>query len=295
MLKVLVIGHAESFVVRGRMEKMKNRLGYEVIFVASEPDSIRKKADWADLFVFNMDGEFRDDEKVLAFMKEQCMRLDRKIILIAGQEDALQKAQELLSEYLIEGSFLRPLDITAFLNCVSEAEFLTGSVMEGIQEKKIKKKILIVDDDPVYSMMIHSWLKDRYQISIAGGGMQALKWLATNEVDLILLDFEMPVISGAQVLSMLREDEDFKSIPVMFLTGKNSREHVMQVIDLKPQDYILKSILRDELRKKLADFFAEDFSSSDTIENVDVLNVDLSGVDLSGVDLSGVDLSGLDL
>ena len=104
-------------------------------------------------------------------------------------------------------------------------------------------------------MMIHSWLKDRYLISMASSGMQALKWLSQNHADLVLLDYEMPVTTGAQVLEMIRSDEDLKDIPVMFLTGKNDEKSIRSVLALKPIDYILKTITRDDLRDKLEEYF----------------------------------------
>ena len=205
-MNVVVIGQADSFVVRGMMEKMRDKLDAEVTYVKPEIESIRHRAKWADLFIYNMDGEAADIKALLVYMKELCMRVDRKVILIGRDED-LKTGEDILSMYLIHGTFTRPLDMNKFLTCVGDLE-LDGTTEkhEGGEQPAAKKRILIVDDDTVYSMMIHSWLKDRYQISIAGSGMQALKWLATNNVDLILLDFEMPVTSGAQVLSMLRAD-----------------------------------------------------------------------------------------
>ena len=85
--------------------------------------------------------------------------------------------------------------------------------------------------------------------------MQAIKLLAKNKVDLILLDYEMPVTSGPQVLEMLRSDEDTSSVPVMFLTGKDDKESVMSVMSLRPDGYILKNIQQGELLERLRDFF----------------------------------------
>ena len=90
---------------------------------------------------------------------------------------------------------------------------------------------------------------------MANSGLQAIKWLGKNKADLILLDYEMPVTSGPQVLEMLRSDDDTKDIPVMFLTGKGDKESVMAVLELKPNGYFLKTIGKDELIEKLNEFF----------------------------------------
>ena len=103
--------------------------------------------------------------------------------------------------------------------------------------------------------LVREWLKGTYKVAMANSGLQALKWLGKNRADLILLDYEMPVTSGPQVLEMLRSDEETKDIPVIFLTGKGDKESVMAVVALKPQGYFLKNIDREELLTKMKEFF----------------------------------------
>ena len=103
--------------------------------------------------------------------------------------------------------------------------------------------------------LVRQWLKEDYKVAMANSGMQAIKYLGKNKVDLILLDHEMPVTSGPQVLEMLRSEEETKHIPVMFLTGKSDKESVMAVVALRPEGYFLKTIQREELLEKLDEFF----------------------------------------
>ena len=119
----------------------------------------------------------------------------------------------------------------------------------------MKKCILIVDDDPQYLTMIREWLKGTYKVAMANSGLQAIKWLGKNKADLILLDHEMPVTSGPQVLEMLRSDSETCNIPVIFLTGKGDKESVMAVVALRPEGYFLKGIQKKELLEKLQEFF----------------------------------------
>ena len=119
-----------------------------------------------------------------------------------------------------------------------------------------KKKVMIVDDDTEYLALVRDWLKDRYQVFMANSGMQAIKQLGTNKVDLILLDFQMPITSGPKVLEMIRSDTETSSIPVFFLTGRNDKDSVMQVVSLKPEGYLLKTIEKQALLAKLEQFFA---------------------------------------
>ena len=85
----------------------------------------------------------------------------------------------------------------------------TDTVTEYFSKEEMgefKKSVLIVDDDPQYLTLVREWLKSDYKVSMANSGLQAIKWLGKNKVDLILLDYEMPVTSGPQVLEMLRSD-----------------------------------------------------------------------------------------
>ncbi len=112
-----------------------------------------------------------------------------------------------------------------------------------------------MDDDPTYLGLVREWLRSKYKVAMATSGLQAIKWLGKNKADLILLDYEMPVTTGPQVLEMLRSEEETKKIPVIFLTGKGDKKSVMAVVALKPEGYFLKNIERKELLDNLEEFF----------------------------------------
>ena len=71
--------------------------------------------------------------------------------------------------------------------------------------------------------------------------LNAISLLTQHHVDLILLDYEMPVVSGLQVLEMLRSEPATANIPVIFLTAKDDRETVMKVVAAHPEKYLLKT------------------------------------------------------
>jgi len=83
----------------------------------------------------------------------------------------------------------------------------------------------------------------------------AIKYLAMNRPDLILLDYEMPICDGRQVLEMIRSESDFSDVSVIFLTSKNDRESVLKVSALRPDGYLLKSMDPKDIIKAIDDFF----------------------------------------
>ena len=119
-----------------------------------------------------------------------------------------------------------------------------------------KQKILIVDDDPSYAKMVREWIKDVYRVDIVTAGMQAITFLLKNPVDLILLDYEMPITTGPQVMEMIRSEPGSSDIPIIFLTGKSDKESVLSVMALKPQGYMLKSMTREQILETIDHFFA---------------------------------------
>ena len=112
-----------------------------------------------------------------------------------------------------------------------------------------------MDDDITYMRTVYEWLKGTYHVGMAANGVQAISYLAKYKTDLILLDYEMPIANGPQVLSMLKNDSETGQIPVMFLTGHGDKDSVLSVVGLNPVDYLLKTIDKETLLTKLGDFF----------------------------------------
>lgn len=65
----------------------------------------------------------------------------------------------------------------------------------------------------------------------------------------------MPIVDGRQFMQMIREDTEFQNIPIIFLTGKNDAQTVMDVMSLKPNGYLLKSMDAQKLHAAIDDFF----------------------------------------
>ncbi len=244
--KMIVIGEKESFIVRVLIQKSQGA-GCDTEFVHLSVDGINAKIQDVSLITLYLDDNTMPHEDVLHYLTDVMDERNLQMILIGEQID-IEQIRKHLPEELIYETFCRPVDNEKFARTV--ADYFT-KVASG----EFKKSILIVDDDPQYLTLVREWLKGIYKVSMANSGLRAIKWLAKNKVDLILLDHEMPVTTGPQVLEMLRSDPETSNIPVMFLTGKGDKESVMKVVALKPEGYFLKNIDRAELIEKLQEFF----------------------------------------
>ena len=101
------------------------------------------------------------------------------------------------------------------------------------------------------------WLHDKYQVIVAKSGTMAIKYLTMETPDLILLDYEMPIINGRQVFEMIRSEKDFETISIMFLTSCNDKNVVMDIARLKPEGYLLKTMKPERIITEVDAFFAE--------------------------------------
>lgn len=216
-------------------------------FCIKELPEVQQHESSTDLYILYLDDEITSETDLLVYLKSVCTR-DEKAICIIGSKAEYDVVMKYLTPEIVWNWFERPLDMDKFLKEIQK-------FMSSFSFDSLKKNILIVDDDLDYMHMIREWLKSTYKVSMVNSGTQAITWLAKNKVDLVLLDYEMPVTSGPQVLEMLRSEPEMKDIHVMFLTGKSDRDSIMKVLDLKPTGYLLKSIKRDELYQKLKDFF----------------------------------------
>lgn len=110
-----------------------------------------------------------------------------------------------------------------------------------------KKHILVVDDDRTVLKMLKTALEDKYDVTTMANGLIVEKFLETKKVDLIILDYEMPVETGADVFRKLKKKTATSHIPVCFLTGVTERDKIMEIMALKPHGYLIKPMDIDML------------------------------------------------
>jgi len=148
-------------------------------------------------------------------------------------------------------NLIRPVSNTTIMQAVCTSLDASFKVRyDGsyeITENRTKRLVMIVDDNAATLRTIKEMIQDYYDVTVATSGMKALTAMGKNPPDLILLDYEMPVCDGKQTLEMIRADDEFKDIPVIFLTGVSDREHIEAVLNLKPAGYMLKPAIKEKL------------------------------------------------
>jgi diguanylate cyclase (GGDEF)-like protein len=102
--------------------------------------------------------------------------------------------------------------------------------------------ILLVDDDPATIQLLASILASAGQLHFATNGADALRLARAEPPDLILLDAEMPGMSGFEVIEALKADPVLADVPVIFITGHSEPAFELSGFDLGAADYILKPV-----------------------------------------------------
>ena len=122
------------------------------------------------------------------------------------------------------------------------------------------QKILVVDDDDMNLKMAEFILKKdmkNIEVLLADSGMKAIDALQREKVDLVLLDFQMPMMNGLKTLEIIRKREDMKDIPVIFLTAASDRDTVVKAGMMGVQGYIKKPFMPKDLIDRVSQTLAE--------------------------------------
>jgi DNA-binding response OmpR family regulator len=105
-----------------------------------------------------------------------------------------------------------------------------------------KKLILVVEDDGFLLSMYTTKLNlENYKVLQATTGLQALKVVAKDLPDLILLDLKLPEMDGFEVLKNLKASKDTSAVPVIVLTNYSEKEHIDQCFSMGADDYLIKA------------------------------------------------------
>ncbi len=140
-------------------------------------------------------------------------------------------------------------------NAMAKLEkYLNQNEAEKMSVSK-KKKVLVVDDSDFMLVAMRQILGSDYEVLTATSGLSAFRSITLDRPDLVLLDYEMPVCNGNQILEMIRSEKEFSDIPVIFLTSRVDKESVKKVLELKPQGYLSKSLSPELVKKEVDRFF----------------------------------------
>ncbi|MCH5290513.1 MAG: response regulator [Treponema sp.] len=246
--RILFVSESRNFLVSA-MIKVLEENRFEVLQVQPDIVEISLLQVQPDIYIVYLEGDLNMFNGTLKYLKKQVTEEGKdRVLYLIGSQLEIESAYEIVPHSLVSAAFTRPVlmkDVINRLNTliIDEDDF-TGH-----------KRILVVDDDEIMLRTMKNWLSKKYDVFMANSGVNAISFLSQNHVDLILLDYEMPVASGLQVFEMIKNEPKTEHIPVIFLTSKDDRETVMKVLSAKPEKYLLKTMAPEALVKSVDDFF----------------------------------------
>ena len=115
--------------------------------------------------------------------------------------------------------------------------------------------VLVVDDSRIMRNLVkNTFTKMRIpcQFLEAGNGKEALTQLQSQKVNLILLDWNMPQLSGLEFLKTVRAMDEYKTLPIIMVTSESARYNVIEALKNGATDYIVKPVNEKIFREKLS-------------------------------------------
>lgn len=133
----------------------------------------------------------------------------------------------------------------------------------------VKKQILIVEDEPINQMLLGNALQEEYRILFASDGVEAMEeaFSHRDDLDLVLLDLQMPRMNGMEVLRTMKADDELKGIPVIVLTADQQAE--VECLNLGAMDFIPKPYPAWEIIRARVSKCVELLENRDTIQSTE--------------------------
>lgn len=129
---------------------------------------------------------------------------------------------------------------------------LVAERMNKTMEWNTKRQLLIIDDKIAIAKIISVYLSAEYDITYFNTPVKAIEWLFNgNRPDLIILDIRMPEMNGDEFLSYIKNNGLYKDIPVVVLSGEESSDIRIKMLEVGADDFILKPFNPMELKIRI--------------------------------------------
>lgn len=116
-------------------------------------------------------------------------------------------------------------------------------------------KILVVDDSRIMRTIVKNSIlkhdKYVYEFLEASNGLDALKIIKEEKIDLLLLDWNMPQLNGVDLVIELRSEEKYSTLPIIMITSEAAKYNVIEAVKAGVNDYLIKPVNDTRLMEKI--------------------------------------------
>lgn len=244
--RVAIVSSGKGVIVKG-IERSLKAAGVGVNLVESEVDSVRTVLNDTDIFILYLAEGISEVASCVQLIKEVSDNTG-KTVMVVGPKSEWNELRDYEPGLDVEAWYDKMLDMEEFAKYIKE-------YLKAFDAGETKKHILLVNDDTAYANTVKGWLSGKYCVEIVTTGSKAVEYLKKNPVNLVLLDYELPEMSGVEVYQTMREEPKMKGVPFVFLTSADDKQTFITIMQLNPKGYILKSTTREDLLRRLVQFF----------------------------------------
>jgi len=202
-----------------------------------------------DMILMDINMPNNDGFKTIEMLKADDRYSSIPVIFLTGQKDkeSYTRAMSLgATDYL-----MKPVTDAELVECI-EYHLAPGS------PAAMKPVILAVDDNPSILKSVNFFLRDKYSVSTLPNPEKLRELLGMITPDLFILDCNMPVINGFDLVPIIRGYPYHEETPIIFLTGEGTMDNFSVAMTLGASDFLVKPIDEDKLRDK-AELHLKDF------------------------------------
>ena len=203
-----------------------------------------------DLLVISQQGiDGKEDVLILDMLKEKMPKMPIVFIETVTAKNHLSEYERVFPNFvLLKRPIVKSKLINTCYKVIGEDEkFAEKATKAGDKKDAVKKRVMVIDDNPLLLRNMKHLLEKRYQVFIATSGEKALEFIPKKKPDIILLDYEMPGMDGRETFMKIKGNPETRNIPVLFLTGISDKAHIYAALELEPAGYILKPAAEEKL------------------------------------------------
>lgn len=172
---------------------------------------------------------------------EECINVP--VILVTGVSDRYTVLNSVIMG--VDGYLVKPV----------KKEDVQKKVLEVYQKQcenqKKRKTVLLIDDDMTYLKQVNNLLQDRYSVIMINSAKLALAYLLKQVPDVIVLDYQMPLYNGANMMNLIQNSAVGRDIPIIILSGALNRTTLQECYEYNPVACLAKPVSKEVLEEAI--------------------------------------------
>ena len=197
-----------------------------------------------DIILLDVEMPILDGFLTLELLREVESCINVPVIMVTGKQDKYTIFNSCLRG--VDGYLVKPVTKNALIQKITEVYKQTSTI-------KNKKTIMLIDDDMSYLKQLNNMLQSSYNVVMINSTKLALNYLSKYTPDLIVLDYQMPLYNGAEVMNMIKQNENNSDIPIIILSGALDITAFNECYTHKPVACLAKPVSKDVLLSNIKD------------------------------------------